>query len=254
MSTKIYDAYKFNENYNLFELNKIMDQLREEVTEQCNKDIATKVINKTLHFYNFKQYHGDNLVKEMIEQEKDSIMHQVWKDVLENQWKSVYTSLYIDFTDKIGENDRFRLDYNYKCLLQIIPLKNKILALYFGNPNIREYIEETDFFSDYHYQDQCDKPDSISDKEWKNRKSDWENAIGPDYIPSRHGFSVDLFDTCNILPIFKPSRIKDIQFPSEEMQMKSLRKSFASNDSGENVKTKCKFITNMDEFTKLLNE
>lgn len=89
--------------------------------------------------------------------------------------------------------------------------------------------------------------------EWKNRKSDWENAIGPDYIPSRHGFSVDLFDTCNILPIFKPSRIKDIQFPSEEMQMKSLRKSFASNDSGENVKTKCKFITSMDEFTKLLN-
>ena len=255
MSTKIYNAYKFNENYNLYELNKIMDQLREEVTEQCNRDIITRMISKTLRFYNFKQYHGDALVKEMIEKtktenNKEKTIHKIWKYVLANKWDMVYIELCFDYKDKIFSPHE---DINdYKCLLQILPTKDKILAMYFGNKDIQKYIKKrTDLFSDYHYQNICEKPDCLSDKEWEIRKDDWEQALGPDYTPSSHGFTVNLFKACDI-DVFRLKERRDIQFPSEEKQIEFLKRSFSSNDSVEAIKTRCKFITNMDEFSKLV--
>ena len=59
---------------------------------------------------------------------------------------------------------------------------------------MHEIVENLPYLADYHYQNQVDKPESISDEEWEQRKNDWEKALGSDGIPARHGMSVQLFN------------------------------------------------------------
>ena len=127
--------------------------------------------------------------------------------------------------------------------------------MYFGNTDIRRFIENHEMFEDYHYQNQCDKPDDISDEEWDKRESDWNDAIGPDYIPANHGWQVQLFNTKNIMPIFNPNRIETIMFPTDENMTKILAKTFdksmAEEEINKIIKTKISFIHTKDDFCKL---
>lgn len=292
MSTKIYNAYKFTHNYSMYELNQIFDSLRTEIKEICNRDILQKVIEKTLYFYNFKQTNGDVLVNEMVvntdpknnPDSKDCYIHSIWKAVQEDKWAAVYGDVYMRIIDEISKDAKspFRGNYDYRCTLQIIPMKTKTLAMYFGNPMLCKYLESRpDFFVDYHYQNQTDRPESISENLWNLREKDWEKAIGPDYIPKQHGFTVDLFDTDNIIPIFVQSKVKPVSLPDIEHQMYSIRNTLRSisdvqgypksqrysdwlaftkskpykqwiSDCNKMIQKKCKFITNFNEFCELV--
>lgn len=285
MSTKIYDAYVLKDTYNLSTLNDFLIKLRKEVTTLCEQKIFDQIIRKTLYYYNFKQLHGDSVVESMIEQtdnDDNRAQCDIWKYVLKNQWNSVYITTYFRQLDSIADKKKFI--YHFRATLQLIPLNDKILVMFFGDPEIRDYIESTDYFVDYHYQDQCDKPESISDEEWDKRCADWNKAIGPDYIPSHHGWSVDLFDADNSLPIFSPADSKEykMHFPTVESSVNALRETLTSiskiprypgnttsysqwekfmqsdeykkwvTESDEFIKSKCNFITTEKDFVKLL--
>lgn len=242
MSTKIYDAYKFTHDYSMYELSQTFDKLRTEIKEICDRDILQKVIAKTLYFYNFKQVNGDVLVAEMVtstdpknhpdtDNHYNRYIHDIWKAVQEDRWATVYVDVYFHVIDEISKAAKspFRSDYDYKCVLQIIPMETKTLAMFFGNPMLRDYLESRhDFLIDYHYQNQTDQPDDISDAEWHVREKDWDKAIGPDYIPSQHGFAVDLFNTDNVMPIFEPSKVEPVPMPNVERQMREIRDTLSS--------------------------
>lgn len=239
MSTKIYDAYKFTHNYSIYELSQTFDNLRTEIKEICDRDILQKVIAKTLYFYNFKQAHRDVLVAEMVvstdpknhPDTQNRYIHSIWKAVQEDRWNTVYVDVYFHIIDEISKAAKspFRGDYDYKCVLQIVPMETKTLAMFFGNPMLRDYLESRhDFLIDYHYQNQTDQPDDISDAEWNIREKDWDKAIGPDYIPSQHGFTVDLFNTDNVMPIFEPSKAEPVPMPNVERQMRGIRDTLSS--------------------------
>lgn len=293
MSTKIYDAYKLTHDYSMYELSEIFDGLRTEIKEICNRDILQKVIAKTLHFYNFKQVNGDVLVAEMVTSTdpkvnpnpKNRYIHSIWKAVQEDKWATVYIDVYMQILDEISKDAKspFRGDYDYRCTLQIIPMETKTLAMFFGNPMLRDYLESRhDFLVDYHYQNQTDRPENISENLWNLREKDWEKAIGPDYIPKQHGFAVDLFDTDNIMPIFVPSKVEPVPLPDVEHQMQSIRgtlrsisdvegyphsKSYSDwstftesepykqwvNTCNKMIQEKCKLITDFHEFCELVS-
>ena len=276
----------------MFELSQVFDSLRMEIKDICNRDILQKVIKKTLYFYNFKQVNGDVLIDEMVintdpknsPDSKDRYIHSIWKAVQEDKWAAVYIDVYMQIIDKISKDAKspFRDDYDYRCTLQIIPMKAKTLVMYFGNPMLRDYMESRhDLLIDYHYQNQTDQPDDISDAEWDMREKDWDKAIGPDYIPKQHGFTVDLFDTDNIMPIFVPSKAKPVSLPDIEHQMYSIRNTLCSiadvqgcpksqrysdwlafteskpykqwvSDCNKMIQKKCKFITSFNEFCELV--
>ena len=143
--------------------------------------------------------------------------------------------------------------------------------MYFGDEIVRKYLEiKTDYFSDYHYQDQTDRSEDISESEWKHRCADWDKAIGPDYIPSHHGWSVELFDAENLVPLFSPYEGKyRFNFPSTNESLKLLRETMTSIssvegypqsdeykqwviDSNELIKSKCDFVTTKEGFFRLL--
>ena len=96
---------------------------------------------------------------------------------------------------KRGDND-----FNPNCSLVIYPrAKGRgCIVQMFGV--LREL--EGEFIdnikgADFHYQNQCDRPDEVSAQQWAARKREWDAILvgrGLDGIPSHHGFSFDLIN------------------------------------------------------------
>lgn len=77
---------------------------------------------------------------------------------------------------------------------------------------------------DYHYQDQCDRPDNISSREWTKRKNDWDTVM-PSYVPSQDGITVHLTDVDTFYDItFTESKQIMSRMPSKENMAKHLAK------------------------------
>lgn len=252
MSTKIYDAYKLKGDYDLMSLNKALSDLRKQVTGQCEDLIANIVVRKFLKLYYMSLFHGTDHSTDT-----DKTTTAVLEKILQHDMKLAWAYLYCEIASEIADasNTTRPSGYNFYNNLLLFPLKDKILAMYFGNTDIRRFIENHEMFEDYHYQNQCDKPDNISDKEWDKRESDWNTAIGQDYIPANHGWQVQLFNTENIIPIFNPNRIETIMFPTDENMTKILAKTFdksvSEKDIDEAIKAKISFIHTKEDFCKL---
>lgn len=127
--------------------------------------------------------------------------------------------------------------------------------MYFGAPDLQVLIENNPLFHEYSYND--NRPDSISDEEWETRESDWEKAIGPDYIPSNHGWNIQLFNPKNILPTFNPNKIETIVFPDDNTMIQRLCETFEEDADivkmVENINKKIKFIHDKKDFCNLLD-
>ena len=252
MSTKIYDAYKLKGDYDLMSLNQALSDLRKQDTEQCENLIANIDVRKFLKLYYMSLLHGTDHSTNT-----DKTTTAVLEKILQHDMKLAWAYLYCEIASEIADasNTTRPSGYNFHNNLLLFPLKDKILAMYFGNTDIRRFIENHEMFEDYHYQNQCDKPDDISDKEWDKRESDWNTAIGPDYIPANHGWQVQLFNTENIIPIFNPNRIETIMFPTDENMTKILAKTFdksvSEKDIDEAIKAKISFIHTKEDFCKL---
>ena len=252
MSTKIYDAYKLTNNYDLVSLNTALSDLRKQVTKQCEDLITNIVVRKFLKLQYMTLLHG---TKCSINTDKTTT--SILEKMLQHDMKAAWGYLYCKTTSDIADVSITTRPsgYNFYNNLLLFPMQDKILAMYFGNADIRRFIENHEMFEDYHYQNQCDKPDDISDEEWNKRESDWNTAIGPDYIPANHGLQVQLFNPETILPIFNPNRIETIVFPTDENMTKILSKTFDKSmpekEIDEAIKTKISFIHTKEDFCKL---
>ena len=221
MSTKIYDAYKLDKIYSMFEFDALMGKLRKDFRAKCIKDIEKKVLFQFLYFYHIKELHGKEYVKNKIketENKKGSFICDIWEYLLLEKWNTLHWMVTLNFT-KHAEDESFTHDvYDFSHCLYVFPLKDKLLAMYFGRSENEFLISKNKYFSDYHYQNQTDRPEYISEKEWERRIQDWNLAIGPDFIPSHHGFRVNLFDSSNI-----PPKVNwNTELPTEEELVKAL--------------------------------
>jgi len=53
-------------------------------------------------------------------------------------------------------------------------------------------IEQLDYVSDYSYWNNTDKPDNISEKEWNERRKNWNKIFDKDLLVGASGFSISL--------------------------------------------------------------
>ena len=203
-------------------------------------------------------------------------MHEIWKLVDVDRWDNLYWNISDMALERNLQNQRKRE------IIQIFPLQDKILVMFFGSKDIQNYLENTGHFDDYHYQNQCERPDTISEEEWNIRCMDWRKAIGPDYVPCKHGFCVELFDINNVFPKFVISD-ETIHIKNEEDQTKELIKTLSMSnvkgyptneksfnewfrfkeseeykewikDAKKLIHSKCDFITTKEEFIDLLTD
>lgn len=193
MSTKIYDAFVFDKNYSLYDLDKIINTFKDKINMISAEIYAKSVLMKFFYYYDFYTIHGKEKCLELSEKNKDTNkpLSKLFESLANNNISMVkfYIELVMDniITDK--NNDI------YKSNLCIFPLENKILCMYFGHPIYLKSILELNYLLDYHYQNQTDKPEEIPDLDWVRRYKDWDSAIGSDYIPANHGFSANLLST-----------------------------------------------------------
>lgn len=231
MSMKIYNGYILKDQLSMYKIYKFVDGLREKATLEGRKRIQNMVIKDFLYFYYYKQVHGADKVKEMVEKTEENLrVNHIWKALLDEDWSKLFHKVYWRILKEVHEasNDQTldSLEYDFSSELMFFPLRNKTLLMYFGYFDIEEMITDSGQILDYHYQNQTDRPENISQEEWKQREADWNEAIGPDFIPINHGFSICLFNHGLIIPRYDPEL--EIEFPSEEVMTSLLRDTFES--------------------------
>lgn len=228
MSLRIYDAYVLNENYSMHKLSLIMDELRKEIEKICSQNIFDMAIEKSLYYHYFGQLHGEAVLLEMIENTKDDKRQQsIWEAVCDKDWTQLFIMVLLKIKDRIVDvqiKNKYDPDYDFKCQLQLFPMDNKILAMYFGNKDIRDLIAGSEYFIDYHYQNETDRPEEVSDEEWRQREKDWREVIGPNYVPTSHGFSVNLYNSTCLIPGLKNA----YHVPDQGEMLAKLRNTMAS--------------------------
>ena len=97
-------------------------------------------------------------------------------------------------------------DPNFTCRVVVIPWNGHLYGCAYPE-NIKaneELIAE--IADEYHYQDQTDKPDEISDEEWDERSEVWNAIFDKYWTPAEAGLTYELVAPEN----FKPNYIKEI--------------------------------------------
>lgn len=184
MSIKIYNGYILDQNYSLRELNDLFVDLRKKMQETANKSYLELIMDFCVYVQDMIAIFGKEKAEQMLQREerffKGSNFIDCWNCVEERVIEA-------------SKSDKRNFRYDFQSEVQILPIENKILLMYFGNDKdeLLQVFENEPYISEYHYQNQTDKPDSISEEEWEERRRDWTDAL-PSWIPSDTGFTIQL--------------------------------------------------------------
>jgi len=177
MSTKIYNGYKI-ETVSFVELRKRFEEAST-LIKKVKIDRIVKSISSELYSILDNRHSG-------LEQgEKDP--------------QKVFNNIYWDFrkacleASKSATRDPF---HDLKCEVSVIPLSSKktLALLYCDSKEYEKEWESIPWVSDYHYQNQTDRPKELTANQWNQRRKDWDLALGKSCIPADHCFT---FQLCN---------------------------------------------------------
>lgn len=207
MSTKIYNAFKFDKFYSLSELSKMIDNTRKAVQEKQKAMYFHKLLYQFNFYYNMYLLHTKEEIMEIynkieVRDKESKYVKNIYEYILKEDWTLALVYIRCLIREKIkyaSKGNIMSYDYWLDSHMQIIPTGRKILVMLFGTKELQDIIENSLPLEDYHYQNQTDRPDYITARNWKQREKTWDKAIGPDYIPVNHGFSVDF--NLNNLPL-----------------------------------------------------
>lgn len=229
MSTKIYDAYKIKCG-NIRELREFRKDLTKLYYEYCYKIFiqycAVKVLSLTerLPFEaNRNQERADGIIKtigSLVDSRRMSIrepMHDTKNIDFELAANNLKDSSVIDAATRaamsmieIAENDKYGDYRSVKASFAVYeyPTKQNVYSLIMGfgnlftrflsdiynnedNPAYTAFREKWNFV-DYHYQNQTDRPDEISDREWNRRESVWDEIMDTS-VPREDAVIVNMY-------------------------------------------------------------
>lgn len=228
MSTKIYNGFKCNSLSAMMQKELICD-LKAKLISKYEEAYYQVFAEKSLDFIDqlsiMDQEEDFGKLKTALQtyyQEQCSIdkalyaarygdVQQIEDDTINNAFAH-YTTIKTLFVDILAEDMReseihptiMNDDTYFKTTLVVLPLnKSKMLLMTYPNAftNILLELISTDKafankygLEEYHYQDQTDKPNSISSAQWAKRKKDWDEAL-PSGIPSKDGICINLIDS-----------------------------------------------------------
>ena len=180
MSIKIYDAFIVKNAHSLSDVMNIANKLKEKATKKLKENYIDFVVRRFFECHDLLTIYNEDELAEMLkkyadEESSPSYFLKYYKNA-EGSIRSFYCySSYL--FEKVLDNLN---KYTPICKgeLLFIPCDDIILARYFGDSCYCP--RHSKLLSDFHYQNQCDKPSHISTKEWEKRKKVWDNAIGPD--------------------------------------------------------------------------
>jgi hypothetical protein len=195
MSTKIYDAYKYNGS--LYDL---LNQLKE-----IRKEYQKEKIDRLSIM---------GIIEIEVEHGKKVFLKDLHKEILGD----LFFGDYLEKRMKIGYNE----PQNISASVIIYPYKNGEIYLHFFGLN-QKHIKKINGLSDYHYQNQSDmsnydwqkeKWEDMSEerkkeleKDWDERRDIWDELLGHD-IPSESGFIFNFYPVGYSMTVFCNEIIK----------------------------------------------
>lgn len=236
MSTKIYNAFivKTENSASINTLMAIAQNARTRMLENFKQLFSEAVLIKMFKAIDLVTFYGNDIdLKNKFQDKNLSSLIENWirikntygdeTDMHKMLWHHAVDSMHQSLNTL---EQKYHSKY-HKASILFIPCNDKTLGMYFGDSSYENILfEDTENIADYHYQDQTDQPDDISDEEWKMRKHDWDIAIGPDYIPINHGFEFQLLDHNNVtedMLIWNPHTIDDACKNLDKISAKRIR-------------------------------
>lgn len=173
MSTKLYNGIKFNSN-KFSEVIKQLHSLKEEAVNNIMKTL------EDTDSYNFL-----NMCLLYVALEKDNPK----LDKCRFEWE-----LRKEMENPTDRTLGFYVNFN----VVILGRKNKLYGLYYDEDGTnRQLLFDKGIATDFHYQDQTDKPESISDREWNYRMKVWHDIfeeLSPCWVPKEAGAIYTIVD------------------------------------------------------------
>lgn len=177
MSTKIYNGY-----ISKLGINELLEKFKPLVKEFSRIKIegySEHLVSETVFEIDRMHYKGEDISPG--DNKQPDILYKNFK---EDEKK-------VNETIKKGIREPW-LDFTASCT--VFPMKkSKTLILFYSDNNkVSDFWEKLDYISEYHYQDQTDKPEEISDYLWRKREEDWNKALGGNWgkpIDNGYGFT-----------------------------------------------------------------
>ena len=242
MSTKIYNGYCIEKDLSLLELNEFQrevqkmmhDYIYERFCELYGRRVQSLVDELTVLGMNAgKEENIENEICDLLSFTEKSLQAEI-KDIIRR--KKAKKGSYSNTGHYTLEN----VAYEYLCKqieaakilfekspydltsdICIFPAQGKCLFMAFGladkffqtllesNENAR-FIQKWKL-KEYHYQNQTDRAEGISEEEWEKREKDWEMALEHSNIPEKSGFVIHFFnEVTDIFEFF--SELKENNF------------------------------------------
>lgn len=165
MSTKLYNGIKFNSN----RLGTVIRQLHS-LKEDARRNLADSFRPKGVNFINLLMLYDKAIKDGMASDDRLTLKRMVADDVLvSNGW----TGFCVEFGVTIFER------------------KNTLYGVYYDQTRMNyDMLFKRGIATDFHYQDQSDRPDNVPSREWGFRRRVWEDIFGGlsvNWIPSEAG-------------------------------------------------------------------
>lgn len=221
MSTKIYNAYKFDKQYSMFEIMALFDPIRKQVEEAALTFRDKYIVSRMVYYLDYRTFFGVETVRKQIDKQKTKspralAQKEIWEILAEDEVDkcSLKHAIIREFEERTKAATASLTiadsDFDLSCQVCLIPMKTKTLMMYFGNDDLKEIVTNQSWLLDYHYQNQTDRPKNITARQWNQRKKDWDIALGPDGVPANHSMSIHLLRT-GMLPYmpFRPNFTED---------------------------------------------
>jgi hypothetical protein len=173
MSITIYNGYKLPA-MNVRELNEFILRFRALAEKKASQLCASALSNLISHdldelsVFGKEQFIMRNLKRDGIDMDKAN-----------QKFRYCSTSLhtYMDMRDRYYEIQRTsRRDpaMDYDCEAIFIPMKDKILALFYAeSKELRELFKSQKEVAEYGYWNNVEPPEKVTDEEWKEREKIW---------------------------------------------------------------------------------
>ncbi|MBF3053525.1 hypothetical protein HKW90_03810 [Pseudomonas aeruginosa] len=154
-----------------------------------------------------------------------------------DHWSAAAVCSRFDEARQNPEDTLKTLDWDFTCSVSVIPHRGDILMLtYWRNHDAFSDLIESVGFSRYVYQNSTDKPDSISEDEWENRRIAWDEAL-PTGRAVDVGFEFSLCTWFDLAMVKYDSDLIAASIPSEEARRERVAQHLIEHEVGYGLKT-----------------
>lgn len=197
MSTKLYDGLKFkNKEEDLFTTVPIIEQaIKEEFYKEIPFVIAEEISNII-----------DNTTRENFDPDESIFF------LAEKEWNNRQ--------NKFGRHSTFHDPLRFSIVFGKSNKNNILVYPFYKHSGYMESLLKTELFEDYHYQNNSDHPTEISEKDWDDRRAEWDSIMSPEGSFSQ----LPMWSLGNSQNIFSTALLEEYDYNKYFPQEKRLKR------------------------------